>query len=186
MRHIECSHSDLSENDKTEVINRACRIGHEEVVNTNAWAKTNEIQTEETNSKIGETKIDTNKNVPAKESSDEMKVSIYVDAGNQVLDTENICIWIFKCRFCSSEFTKINEITEHKTTFHNNISNFTSFPSGQFTTEAIVNPSDEKLVNFTSVQCSSLYSANGLQTLQYQQPPTPPILPAVMPRHRFL
>ena len=122
MRHIECSHSDLSENDKTEVINRACRIGHEEVVNTNAWAKTNEIQTEETNSKIGETKIDTNKNVPAKDSSDEMKVSIYVDAGNQVLDTENICIWIFKCRFCSAEFTKINEITEHKTTFHNNIS----------------------------------------------------------------
>ena len=50
----------------------------------------------------------------------------------------------------------------------------------------ILNPLDKKLVNITSVQCSSLYSANGLQTLQYQQPPTPPILPAVIPRHRFL
>lgn len=122
MRHIECSHSDLSENDKTEVINRACRIGHEEVVKPIILKKTNEIQTEETNSKVEETKDNTNENVSAKESSDEMKVSIYVDAGNQVLDTENICIWIFKCRFCSAEFTKINEMTEHKTAFHNNIS----------------------------------------------------------------
>ena len=122
MRHIECSHSDLSENDMTEVINRACRIGHEEVVNTTAVTKTNEIQTEKTISKIVETKDNTIENVSAKESSDEMKVSIYVDAGNQVLDTENVCIWIFKCRFCSAEFTKINEMTEHKNTFHINIS----------------------------------------------------------------
>ena len=122
MRHIECSHSDLSENDKTEVINRACRIGHEEVVKPITLKKTNEIQTEETNSKVEETKDNTNENVSAKESSDEMKVSIYVDAGNQVLDTENICIWIFKCRFCSAEFTKINEITEHRNTCLNEFS----------------------------------------------------------------
>ena len=120
MRHIECSHSDLSENDMTEVINRACRIGHEEVVKEPAVTKTNEIQTEI--SKIVETKDNTIENVSAKESSDEMKVSIYVDAGNQVLDTENVCIWIFKCRFCSAEFTKINEMTEHKNAFHINIS----------------------------------------------------------------
>ena len=122
MRHIEFSHSDLSENERTEVVKRACRIGHEEVVKSTTLKKTNEIQTEETISKIVETKDSTNENVSAKESSDEMKVSIYVDAGNQVLDTENICIWIFKCRFCSAEFTKINEITEHKTAFHNDIS----------------------------------------------------------------
>ena len=122
MRHIECSHSDLSENDKTESINRACRKGHEEVVKSITLTNTNEIQTEETNSKIEETKDNTNENVSAKESSDEMKVSIYVDAGNQVLDTENICIWIFKCRFCSAEFTKINEITEHRNTCLNEFS----------------------------------------------------------------
>ena len=122
MRHIECSHSDLSENDMTEVINRACRIGHEEVVKPTAVTKTNEIQTEETISKIVETKDNSNENVSAKESSDEMKVSIYVDAGNQVLDTENICVWIFKCRFCSAEFTKINEITEHRNTCPNDFS----------------------------------------------------------------